>query len=92
MLFKKFVEQHGVHLVVADGQRFAVFVARHQMGVYLFHFLCNETKAEWTRRFDLGLVAEAYRLKAVDGFAGLIDWLDVVLEAPGGYQRPEFTV
>ena len=85
MLFEEFVEQHRVYLVVTHAQGFAVFGTRHQVGVYLFYFPGNQTKSEGTRRFNVRLVAEAYRPEAVNGFTGLIDQPDFILET----RRPD---
>ena len=44
VLFEELVEQHRVDRVVAHGIDFAVFVAHHQVGIHLSHFLGNQTK------------------------------------------------
>jgi len=37
MFFEELVEQHRVHRFVAHCVRFPIFIARHQVRVYLFH-------------------------------------------------------
>ena len=52
MLFEELVEQHRVHGSVPDGAHLTVIVASHRIWTYLFYFLCNKPKPEWTRRFN----------------------------------------
>ena len=92
MLFQELIEQHCVHRFLADDEWFAISIARYQVGVYFFYFLSNQTETDRTRGFNLRFITEAYRLEAVDDFTGLIDRLDVVLEAPRRYLGAEFAV
>ena len=71
---------------------FPFLVIRHQIGVYLFYFLCNQTKSDRTRRFNLRFITKAYRPEPVDGFTGLIDRLDIVLETPRRHLRAESAI
>src|SRR5215211_1944284 len=81
VLFQKFIEDHRVHLVVANAVRFSFLVARHEIRAYLFHLLGNEPKGERARRFYIRLVAKADGLEVVDYFAGLLHPFDLILEA-----------
>ena len=44
VLFQKLIEQHRVHRLVAHGVNLSFLVASHQSGIYLFHFLGDETE------------------------------------------------
>ena len=39
VLFEEFIEQHRVHRLVADSVDLAFSIARHQIGIHLFHIL-----------------------------------------------------
>src|SRR5262249_13003133 len=44
VFFKELVEQHGVHLVVADTERFTFLVERHQAPIHFSDFLGDQAK------------------------------------------------
>ena len=64
MRFKKLVEQHGVHRVVAHGVNFAISIAHHEVGVHLSHLLSYESKLRASRGINVVFVTEG------DGFEG----------------------
>src|SRR6266487_963787 len=84
MLFKKLIEQHRVHSIVAYRIHLAVTSARDQIGTYLCYFLGNEAEAERTRRFNLRFIPEAHRPEAIDCFAGPLHRLDLILKTARG--------
>jgi hypothetical protein len=58
VLFEKLVQQHRVYLVVADAVRFSFFVSDHQIGIYLFYFLCNQAELRRAFGIEVFLVVE----------------------------------
>jgi hypothetical protein len=80
MLFEELIQQHRVDRVVANAVRLVISTASDQVGVYLFYFLCDESKADWTRRFNLQLLAKAHRFESKDHFTRLLRRLDLILE------------
>ena len=89
MLFQELIEQHRVHRFVAHRVRLALLVARHQIGVHLFHFLGHEAELRDAFRIKLFLVAEGDRFEREDCFARLAHWLDCFLEACRGSSDAE---
>src|SRR6266481_1261661 len=48
--FEKLIEQHRVHLVIADSKRLALVIARHEIGSYLGYFLGHQAKLWFSLR------------------------------------------
>src|SRR2546423_1693961 len=90
MLFQELVEQHGVDRLIANGNDFALLVARHQIRIYGGHVLGDKAKIRRARGINLLLVAKADRFKREKGFAGLIHRFDVVLVASRGHLEAKF--
>ncbi len=64
MFFKEFVEQHGVHRIIANSVNFAVLVAHYKVRVHLGYLFGDQAKL---RRLCLvALVMERHRLKRQD--------------------------
>jgi hypothetical protein len=74
--FKKLIEQHRVHLIVANKVGFSFLVARHQIGIYFFHIFGQEAALRSALGIDLFLVAEGHRFQRQDRFARLLHGLD----------------
>src|SRR5215831_21390156 len=91
MFFKELVEQHRVHRVVANRVRFALLIASHQIGIYLFHVLSHESEFWSTLGIDFLLVAERDRFEGEDYFACVTHRLDLLLETPRGANGTEVT-
>src|SRR4029077_12126524 len=87
MRFKKLVEQHRVHSIVAHRVDLAFVVAHYQIGVYLSDFLGNQTKFRPVRA--VAIVVECHWLKRQNCLAGFIHWLDVFLKPARGTGCPE---
>ena len=49
MLFEKLVEQHGVHLIIADAVDIAVFVANHEVRTYPLYVFSYESELQCGR-------------------------------------------
>ena len=90
MLFEKLVEQHRIDRLIANGNDFALLVARHQIRIYGGHVLGDKAKIRRARGINLPLVAEANRFKREKRFAGLIHRFDVVLVASRGDLEAKF--
>jgi hypothetical protein len=82
MFFQELVEQHRVHGVVTDGEKFTVLVAHYQIGTYLCYFFRDQTKLRCIG--VVGLVVEGDWLERKDGFADVAHRLDVVFESARG--------
>src|SRR5205823_6047827 len=80
MLFKKLVEQHRVHRVVAHGVNLSLCVAHDQVWVDLRDVLCHETKLLSSIWINLFLIMERGRFQREDRLAGPVHRFDVVLE------------
>ena len=91
MLFEKFVEQHGVHLVVTHAIGVSFLVAHHQIRIHFFHFLGYKSELRDALRINLLLVAEGHWFKGKNCFAGLIHWLDIIFKPPGGGHGAKLT-
>src|ERR1700730_5057300 len=88
--FEELVEQHRVDRLIANGNDFALLVARHQIRIYGGHVLGDKAKIRRARGINLLLVAEADRFKREKRFAGLTHRFDVVLVAPRGDLEAKF--
>jgi hypothetical protein len=44
MFFKELVEQHCVHLVIANAVRLSFLVMHHKVGIHLFHVLSDKAE------------------------------------------------
>ena len=89
VLFKELVEQHRVDRIVAHGQRLAVGISDHQVGIYLGNVFRNQTKLRRVFGF-FGVcvfVVKRDRFERDDGFAGLIQRFNVFLKAARGVTR-----
>ena len=62
VLFQELVEQHRIHCFIANGERLALVVPCHQVGIYLFHIFSNKAELWDALRVKLVLVTESYRL------------------------------
>src|SRR6478736_9779684 len=90
MFFEELVEQHGVDRLIANGNDFALLVARHQIRIHGGHVLGDKAKIRRACGINLLLVAEADRFKREKRFAGLIHGFDVVLVASRGGLEAKF--
>src|SRR5438876_545916 len=90
VLFEELIEQHRVDRLVANGNDFALLVARHQIRIHGGHVLGDKAKIRRARRINLLLVAEADRFKREERFAGLIHRFDVLLVASRGALEAKF--
>jgi hypothetical protein len=88
VLFKEFVEQHRIDLLVADRFGLPFNSASNQIRVHLGHFLDDEAKGNRLRRIILLLVAEADRLQLEERFAGFVHRFDVVFIPARGNVGP----
>src|SRR2546426_7547280 len=91
MFFEELVEQHRVHRLVAHGVDLSFGVASHEIGVDLFHVFSHETKLRDAIGVNLLLVAETPWFKRKDGFARLVDGLDLIFETLRGGCRAKLT-
>src|SRR6266540_4275350 len=80
VLFEEFIEQHGVHRVVAHGVNLTVLIAHHQVGVHFGNFLGDQTKLRRTGLVPL--IVECHRLKRQDCFTGTLHRFNLFLEPP----------
>ena len=80
VLFEKFIEQHRVHLVVANGVGLAFFVEHHQVGICFRYVLGDQT--ELPAPLGVVLVVEGNRLESQNSLARLIHRFNIVLESP----------
>ena len=92
MLFKKFVQQHRVHLVVAHGLDLAFLVAADQVGVHLLDVFGDEAQHRCASGIKLFFVAEADRLEREKHFTGFTHGLDLFLVSARGGKRPDLVV
>src|SRR5215471_14032466 len=79
MFLEKLIEQHGVHLVVANTEGPAIFVQGHQVLIHVSDLLGDQTKLR--AALTVVLVMEGHWLEREDCFARFVHWLNVVLEA-----------
>ena len=89
MLFKKLVEQHRVHRVVANGVDLAVLVTLDKVWVHGGYFLGDQSKL-WRVCF-VALVVKRHRLQRQDRFAGGVHWLNLLFEPTRRTDRGELT-
>ena len=87
---QKFVEQHCVHRVVADGVNLALLIAHYQVWIHSGHFLGYQTKLR--RASAIALVMKRYGFKTQDSFAGLIHRCNLFLKPARRADRAELTV
>jgi predicted xylose isomerase-like sugar epimerase len=66
MFLEEFIKQHRVHRFVANGERLALLIASHLIGVHLFHLLSNEAELRDAIGVKLVLVAEGDRFERKD--------------------------
>src|SRR4029077_5972690 len=92
MLLKKFIEQHGVYLLVTHAVGFAFFVAHYEVRIHLRHFFGHEPELGDALGVDLLLVAEGDRLEREDRLACLVHWLDLIFKSRRGCGRAELAV
>src|SRR2546428_212271 len=87
MFFKKLIEQHRVHRVVAYGVDLAVLVADYQVRIYLSYVLSNQPKL----RSVCGgaLVVKCHWLQRKNSFAGLVHRFNLLLKSARGTGRAE---
>ena len=64
MFLEKFVEQHGVDLLVADGLGLAVGIASHQIGRRFSHFFSDQAEGKCLSRIIFLVKTEATGLSA----------------------------
>ena len=58
MLFEKLVEQHGVHLIIADAVDIALFVVNHKVRTYPLHVFSYESELQRGGTINLLLITE----------------------------------
>src|SRR6266516_2476252 len=92
MLLEELVEQHRVHLIVADGFRFAISIGGYKVWIDIGNFLGDQSKRERTRAIDFFLVAEGNRFKRKKRFARLAHRLNLLLVAARGHKGSQFAV
>src|SRR6266700_3415639 len=87
VFFKKLIEQHRVHRVVAYGVDLAVLVADYQVRIYLSYVLSNQPKL----RSVCGgaLVVKCHWLQRKNSFAGPVHRFNVLLKSARGTGRAE---
>src|SRR6266498_2453371 len=87
MFFKKLIEQHRVHRVVAYGVDLAVLVADYQVRIYLSYVLSNQPKLRSV--CSCALVVKCHWLQRKNSFAGLVHRFNLFLEPARGTGRAE---
>src|SRR6266481_5023287 len=91
MFLEEFVEQHCVHLVVANGEGLTLVIAHHQVWTDLCHLFRDQTELRSTFGIHFLLVAKSNRLERENRFARLVHWLNVLLEADCRSSYPKLT-
>src|SRR5215831_16379224 len=91
MFLEELVEQHRVHSLVAHAVRLALLVTSYQIGINLFHLLGHQAELRHALRVKLFLIAKCDWFERENHFAGLVHWLDVVLETRRGCSCAEVT-
>jgi len=92
MLFQKLVEQHRVHLVVADAVGFPFFIAHHQVRIDRLHVLGHKAELRHTCRINLFFIMEGNRFERVERFTGLLYWFNALFKALRGCDRAKSAV
>src|SRR4029077_3119088 len=80
--FEKFVEQHRVDLLIANGFGQSFWIATYQVWMHFGHFLRNQSKGNRLRSIILLVVAKADWLKLIDRFAGCVHGANVMFVSP----------
>ena len=81
MLFKKLVEQHRVHLVIAHAVGLSFLVADYKVRIHLLYILSHESELRFACWINLFLVMEGNRRECEQRLAGAVHRLNVFLEA-----------
>src|SRR5262245_36171359 len=92
MLFEELIEQHRVHLVVADAVGFSLLIMHHQIRIYLFDFFGDQSELRGTVRINVLLVAERHRPESKELFAGFFRGPDFFLEPFRGTDRAKLVI
>jgi hypothetical protein len=79
-------------LLVANGADSAFAIACHQVRIYPFHILGDETELWQARGINLLFVPKAYRPERQDELAGITHRLDLLLEPRRGGHRTQLAV
>jgi hypothetical protein len=80
VLFEEFIQQHRVHRLIAHGVDFSARVAKDEVGVYFFHFLCDEAELRDAIGIEFVLIVERYRSQRENRFTRLLHGFDLILE------------
>ena len=76
MLLEEFIEQHGVHLIVANTVGFTFFVAHDQIRIPLVDVFGHKSELRCACRINVFLVAERHRPKSKEASLALsIGWI-----------------
>src|SRR5262245_5177040 len=83
VLFEEFVEQHGVHLVVAHTVGFSFLVTHDQIWIYFFNFFSHQPKLRDSYRINFLFITETNRIKRKERLTCTFHWLDLLLKPSG---------
>jgi hypothetical protein len=88
VLFEKFIEQHRVDLLIANGFGLAFRGAAYQIGIHFRYFFCDETKGYGLGGVVLRMIPEAHWSERVDRFTSGVHRTDVVFVSTRRDIRP----
>ena len=88
MFFKKFIEQHRVDLLIANGFGLPFWIAAYQIGIHFGYFFCDETKGYGLGGVVLLMIPEAHWSERVDRFTSVVHRTDVMFVSARGDVRP----
>ena len=92
MLLKELIEQHRVHLVVADAVGLSFLITHDEIGIHPLHVLGYNSQLTFACRINLFLVTEGDWLERKERFAIAIHWLNTIFEALGRSNRAKLAI